>query len=104
MKVAYLIERPKPRELSYNPVEDVRHLVETFFAGNRIHRNDDVNLISYEIGRLFNHFKIEANNEIDYREACMIQYFIRVLNYGVLFKFVVMIKLPDQTVHRIYYE
>lgn len=104
MKVAYQIESPKPRELSFNPVEDVTRLIETFLAGNRIHREDDVKFISHEISRIFDFYKMDATNEIDYIDACTLQHFIRILNYGILFKFVVMVKLPDQTVHRIYYE
>lgn len=104
MKLGYLIERPKERELSFNPVEDVTHLVKSFLVGNRIHREDDVRFISHQISRIFDFYKISATNEIDYIDACRLQHFIRVLNYGILFKFVVMIKLPNQTIHRIYYE
>ena len=104
MKVAYLIEQPKPRELSFNPVDDVQYFIDSFFAGTRVFRDDDVREISYQITRLFDLYKMEAEDEITYRDACMLQHFIRVLNYGVLFKFVVMIKLSDGTIHRIYYE
>lgn len=104
MKVAYLIEQPKPRELSFNPVEDVQHLIDSFVAGNRVFREDDVRFISNQISRLFDHYKIEAQDKITFRDASLFQHFIRVLKYGVNFKFVVMIKSPDQTIHKIYYE
>ena len=104
MNVVFQITPPKPRELSFNPIEDVQHLIDTFIAGDRVFIEKNVRLISYEIKRLFDQYKMEANNEVEYRDACMLQHFIRVLNYGVPFKFVVMIKLSDQSVHKIYYE
>jgi hypothetical protein len=104
MSVAMLITRPKLKELSFNPVEDVQHLIDSFIPENRIFREDDVKIISNEITRIFEYYEREATDDITFREASMLQHFIRILNYGVLFKFVVMIKLSNQTIHRIYYE
>lgn len=98
------IEQSTPSiELTYDFVRDVTNVLDMFVPGSRVHRDEDVKFISNLISNIVKEYKIRATNEFDFKHHEKNEHFIRILRYGVLFKYVVMLKLPDGTIESITY-
>jgi hypothetical protein len=103
MIVPFIIQHPEPRALSFDPPTDIENLIKDFLSGGRVFHEDDLQFISYQIQTLINHYKQEAYDARVYDDVNKIKYFIRVLNYGVNFNFIVMV-LHNFKQYNIYYE
>jgi hypothetical protein len=95
---------PDPIQLTYDFVKDVSNTLDQIVNNNQVHRDADVKFISQLISNISDQYKINAGNEKEYAHQSKHQHFIRVLRYGVMFKYLVMLKLPDGTIESFTYE
>jgi hypothetical protein len=85
------ILQPERYELTFDFRKDVQYVVDQMICLGVFHE-ESIHFLVSEIKQIINIYKAEAYDGHVYRKIEKFQFFIQILNYGVNFQFVVMLR------------